>query len=186
MQVDTQAQNGESDEEGEVDLKDELISALEELEKCTRKNQKLNHVIIDLETQLLEAKRIEEDLNLQLKSKIQESEKLEEEIMQFKKKLDEEAMKSKFESASNILDDILNSQIPSNDKYGLGYRPKYYSFTNQDENKKGYVVALKIPVKKEERKKYIPNFHRKNKTNLVPKRSLMKIYQEIFIWSKIS
>ena len=33
MGVDTQAQNGESDEEGEVDLKDELISALEELEK---------------------------------------------------------------------------------------------------------------------------------------------------------
>ena len=39
MGVDTQAQNGESDEEGEVDLKDELISALEELEKCRRKNK---------------------------------------------------------------------------------------------------------------------------------------------------
>ena len=34
MGVDTQAQNGESDEEGEVDLKAELISALEELENA--------------------------------------------------------------------------------------------------------------------------------------------------------
>ena len=34
MGVDTQAQNGESDEEGEVDFKVELISSLEELEKC--------------------------------------------------------------------------------------------------------------------------------------------------------
>ena len=64
MGVDTQAQNSESDEEGEVDLKAELICALEELEKCRRKNKKSNHVINELETYLVEAKRIEEDLNL--------------------------------------------------------------------------------------------------------------------------
>ena len=87
-------------------------------------------MISELETQLLEAKRIEEDLNLQLKRKIQESEKHEEEIMQFRKKLDEEAMKSKFEGISKILDDILNNHRPSNDKYGLGYRPNYYSLKN--------------------------------------------------------
>ena len=56
--------------------------------------------------------------------------------MQFRKKLDEEAMKSKFEGISKILDDILNRQIPSNDKYGLGYRPKYSSFANQGRHKK--------------------------------------------------
>ena len=106
--------------------------------------------------------------------------------MQFRKNLDEEAMKSKFEGSSKILYDILNSQRNSNDKYTLGYRPNYYSFTNQGGNKKGYAAALKSLVKKEESKKSIPNFHRKNKTNLVPKRSLMKRYQEIFIWSKIS
>ena len=33
MGIETQSQAGESDEEGEVDLKDELVSALEELEK---------------------------------------------------------------------------------------------------------------------------------------------------------
>ena len=38
MGIETQAQDGESDEEGEVDLKAELISALEELEKWRKKN----------------------------------------------------------------------------------------------------------------------------------------------------
>ena len=100
MEVDTQAQNGESDEEGIVDLKFELISGLKELEKCMRKKRQSNHVISDLENQLLEAKRIEEDLNLQLKRRIQESIRLEEEIMQLRKNIDEEAMKSKFEGDS--------------------------------------------------------------------------------------
>ena len=81
MGIDTQAQNGESDEEGIVDLKAELISALEELKKCRRKNKQSNHVIRELETQILEAKRIAEDLNLQLKRSIQESKRLEEDIM---------------------------------------------------------------------------------------------------------
>ena len=71
MGVDNQAQNGESHEEGKVDLKDELISALEELEKCRGKNKHSNHVISELENQLLEAKRIEENVNLQLKRRIQ-------------------------------------------------------------------------------------------------------------------
>ena len=123
MGVDTQVQNGESDEEGEVDLKDELISALEELEKCRRKNKQSNHAIRELETQLLEAKRIEEDLNLQLNKGKQESERIKEEILQLRKKLNEKALKSKFEGNSKILDDILNRQKSSCDKYGLGYGP---------------------------------------------------------------
>ena len=77
MGVDTQVQNGESDEESEVDLKTELISALKEIEKWKRKNKQPNHAIRELETQRLEAKRIEEDLNLQLKKGKQEYEKLE-------------------------------------------------------------------------------------------------------------
>ena len=39
MGVYTQAQNNESYDEGEVELKVELISPLEELEKCRRKNR---------------------------------------------------------------------------------------------------------------------------------------------------
>ena len=66
MGIDTQARNGESDEEGIVDLKGELISALEELEKWRVNNIQSNHVISELENQFLEAKNIEEGLNLQL------------------------------------------------------------------------------------------------------------------------
>ena len=102
---------------------------------------------------------------MHLKIRIQESEKLEEEIMQFRKHLDEEAMKSKFEGNSKTLDDILNSQRPSNDKSWLGYRSNYYSFTNQGGNKKSYVVAFRSPVKKKERNNYIPNSH--DKTGLM-------------------
>ena len=70
---------------------------------------------------ILDAKRIEEDLNLQLKKRIQESNKLEEEIIQFKKKLDEGSIKSKFENISRILDDILNNQRASSDRSDLGF-----------------------------------------------------------------
>ena len=42
--IKTQVQDGESDEEGEVDLQDELSSALEELEKKRKKKTfKPNH-----------------------------------------------------------------------------------------------------------------------------------------------
>ena len=77
------------DSEGKVDLKYEPISALEELEKCRKKNKQSNQIISDLKTQLQEANKVEEDLDLQLKKRIQESERLEEEIMHLRKKFDE-------------------------------------------------------------------------------------------------
>ena len=52
MGMETQAQDGESDEEGEVYLKSELINALEELKKCRKKNKQSNQIISDLKTQL--------------------------------------------------------------------------------------------------------------------------------------
>ena len=39
MGLDTQASNSDLEVEGEVDLRDELVSALEELEKCRKKNR---------------------------------------------------------------------------------------------------------------------------------------------------
>ena len=39
MSLDTQASNRDLDIEGEVDLKAKLVSALEKLEKCRKKNQ---------------------------------------------------------------------------------------------------------------------------------------------------
>ena len=101
-----------------------------------------------MEAQLLDAKRIEEDLNLHHKRRIQESKRLEEEIIQFKKKLDEGSINSKFENNSRILDDILKSQRSSSDRSGLGFnkekKPECFSFTNQGGNKKIYAEALKI------------------------------------------
>ena len=46
MGIETKAQDGESYEEGEVDLKSRCISGLEELEKCRKKNQS-NQIISD-------------------------------------------------------------------------------------------------------------------------------------------
>ena len=74
-----------------------------------------------MEAQILDSKKVEEYLNLQLKRRIQESEKLVEEIMQFKRKIDEGSIKSKFENSSRIIDDILSSQRPSGDKSSLGF-----------------------------------------------------------------
>ena len=88
---------------------------LKNLKNVGKKNKQSSQIISDLNTQLQEAKKIEEDLDLQLKKRIQESERLEEEIMPLRKKLDEESIKKKFENSSKTLDDILRSQIPSRD-----------------------------------------------------------------------
>ena len=76
MGLDTQAWNSDSDVEGEVDLRVELVSALEELEKCRKKNWQSNIITSQLEAHLLDAKKVEEDLNLHLKRIIQESKNL--------------------------------------------------------------------------------------------------------------
>ena len=46
MGLDIQASNSDSDIEGEVDLRDELVSALEELEKSRKKNRQSILIII--------------------------------------------------------------------------------------------------------------------------------------------
>ena len=103
-----------------------------------------------LEEQLQEAKKTEEDLVVLFKERIQDFEKLEKEIIQLRKGVDEKYIKSKFENNSRILDDILSSQIPSNDKTGLEYDkekvPEFSSITNQGGNERSYDV-LKSPVK---------------------------------------
>ena len=70
MGLDTQASNSDSDVEGAVDLRAELVSAFQELEKCRKNKWQSNLIIIQLEPQLLDAKKAEEDLNLQLKIRI--------------------------------------------------------------------------------------------------------------------
>ena len=70
---------------------------------------------------------------MHLKKRIQYSEKLEKEIIQLRKGVDEESIKSKFENSSRTLEEILSVQIPLSDKYGLGFdkenKARYSSFT---------------------------------------------------------
>ena len=73
-------------------------------------------MIIELNTKLQETKRKEEILNKELNEKQQTCKILEVEIVQLKGKLEEEDIQSKFENNSKILNNILRSQISSNDK----------------------------------------------------------------------
>ena len=70
---------------------------------------------------------------------MEEAERLRQEVTLLRKKLDEETIKTKFENSSNILDDILRIQKPSNDKTGLGYdnerKSKCSSLTNRERKK---------------------------------------------------
>ena len=94
-------------------------------------------------------------------------------IMQFKRTLDEEFIKSKFENRSRILDVILSIQIPSSDRYGLGFvkekKPESFPITNQEGSKKSYAEVPKNPSKKERSKKVGLIYQDKNRNNLEPK-----------------
>ena len=103
--------------------------------------------------------------------------------MQFKKKLDEGSVKSKFENSSRILDDIFSSQIPSSDRSGLGFvkekKPEIFPVTNQEGSKKSYVEVLKTPTKKERSKKVGLISQDINANNIAPKRP--NRYLQIFL-----
>ena len=79
---------------------------------------KIEQIIVDLKAQLQESKRIEKILSKRFNDKDQNCEKLEAEIVLLRRKLEKGTNLSKFESSSKILDDILNSQIPSSNKVG--------------------------------------------------------------------
>ena len=68
------------------------------------KNNDVERMIVDLKNQDLEVERIENNLEQQLKKRIQKSKSLEEDIMNLRNKLDEECIKSKFENNSSTLD----------------------------------------------------------------------------------
>ena len=94
--------------------------------------------------------------------------------MQFKRKLDEESIKSKFKNSSRILDDISSIQIPSSDRSSLVFvkekKPESFSITNQEGSKKSYAKILKNPDKRERSKKPGLNSKDKNINNIAPKR----------------
>jgi hypothetical protein len=77
--------------------------------------------IVHLKTQIEEAKRIEELLKIQINEKEESFCKLEDEIVNLRKKVEKS---NKFLNSSRILDEILESQRSSCDKSGLGYKGK--------------------------------------------------------------
>ena len=121
-----------SDEESGVDIEAQYMVAIDEIERCRKRNEVLkeklskyqeetNPIITDLRNQLQEAKKIGEYLVVLLRKGTQDSKKLKKEINQLREGVDEKSIKSKFENKSRILDDILSSQRPSSDRSGFGF-----------------------------------------------------------------
>jgi hypothetical protein len=75
--------------------------------------------IVHLKTQIEEAKRVEELLKDQINEKEESCHKLEDEVVDLRKKVEKS---KKFLNNSKILDEILESQSSPYDKSGLGYK----------------------------------------------------------------
>jgi hypothetical protein len=106
------------------------LSAIEVIRREKRKNKKLQveldkredtqeleQMITNLKVQIEEYKRIEETLKEQLEGRYKIIENLEVEIVTLKKDL----QKKNMHNNSKFLNDIINSQRPNHEKYGLGY-----------------------------------------------------------------
>ena len=163
----------EDEEEGEVDLKGELRSALQEIDrlklKCRKKKYILlkyvreeqnSEVLIQLKVELEEAKKVEDMLLKQIKGKIHEQEKLEEEVVCLRKKLENSQRKVSTNSSqmtsSGKLNEILDAQRSPLIKTGIGYEGES-SKGKEKENKniiflkenKDDEAAQMIPTKEE-------------------------------------
>ena len=121
------------------------------------KNNDVERIIVDLKNRLQEAKKVENNLEQQLKKREKELEKFEVELILLRKKTNEESFQSKFKSSSKTLDDILICQISFSDKTRLGYdkgkKVEQSSFINKEGNKISYDDALMRSAVKEYNKK---------------------------------
>ena len=131
----------DEEEEGEVDLEGELRSALEEIDRLKLKYKKQkdillkyvreeqnSEVLMQLKVELEEAKKIEDMLLQQIKDKTREQEKLEEEVVCLRKKLENAqrnvAINSSQTTSSSKLNEILVAQRSPMIKTGIGYEEK--------------------------------------------------------------
>ena len=109
----------ESEEEGEVDLVEELISALTEMKKERKKNKSFKEENVSLKTQLEEGKRKQEVMQMHMIKKEKECEKLEKEIATLRVEVNKLNKNLKI---SQVVEDIINSQRSCYDKSGRGYK----------------------------------------------------------------
>lgn len=132
------------EEEAEIDLEGELISALEDLDvlrdeaeglkkenkKLSRELEESNHMVVNLKLQVEEAKRMEEVMKSKVGFEIDRCMKLEAEVVSLIKYL--QKAKEQIERGSEILDELLSTQKPANkEKFGLGLERGKNSFANE-------------------------------------------------------
>jgi hypothetical protein len=130
----TKNNEGDYEEEGEVNIVEELINSLSDLTIARKKNKSLKeelsklkegfqnpnknyeetkHTIIDLRIQLEEEKVIEETLKRQLEEKKKIKDTLEVEIVSLRKELDKKDIQLNFGNSTKILDEIICNQKKS-------------------------------------------------------------------------
>ncbi len=137
-----------NDVEGVVDMEEELISALEEIDRLRLKKRKQKQALIQYETsreditliklELEEEKKIEIFLKQQLAESKVRCELLEKEVVTVKKELDKyQTLYNQNMSsikASEELHNILNRQRAPQIKYGLGYSQGESSSNSESKN----------------------------------------------------
>ena len=121
--------------DGEVDLEDELIYALQEIEKCRRRNKylkgKLSKYQEEINSKEEEVRTLQEELHnskKQVMASMREVESLKQEVAEFKeevKKLkDQLNVSEKLNISIEALNKVIILQKFPRDKIGLGYDKK--------------------------------------------------------------
>jgi hypothetical protein len=116
-------------EEAEVDYREELLCAIEVIRREKKKNKKLQEkldkkedtheleqMITNLKVQIEKDKRIEEALKEHLEGRHMIIGNLEAEIVTLRKDL----QKKNMQNNAKVLNDIISSQKPHHDNFGLG------------------------------------------------------------------
>jgi hypothetical protein len=93
----------------------------DELRQILADLKELRESDVNMKTQLEETKRREEVVRKQLNKREESCHKLEEKVVNLRKKVEKSNTQVKFLNNSMILDDILDSQISPNEKTDLGY-----------------------------------------------------------------
>ena len=150
----------EDEEEGELDLEGELRSALEEIDRLKLKRRKHKNILlkcvkevpnsedlIQLKGELEEDKKVEDILLKKTKDNHQEQEKLEEEVVRLRKKIEntqrELSKNTPQMTSTEQLDMILNAQRSPLIKAGIGYEAETSTSKARDNKKIIFVKAIK-------------------------------------------
>jgi hypothetical protein len=156
----------ESEDEVEVNMEEELLSALDELRRYKNKYRQLKSFIVEQKekheqkekemeklmskpkNQILEANRMEESLEKSLKEKQITCERMDADLIHRRKELDAKLIQTRYENSSKILDKIITAQRDSSNKNGVGY----FQEENQV-NSKSYATTLLSTFKKKDEEK---------------------------------